>query len=387
MNVSPKALRFDADRMWVDLSDGRTIGVPLAWFPRLFHASPEARDAYELSRRGIHWRDLDEDISVAVLLAGGGEQTQPERSEGNAAIEGAVELVRHGAQAATETAVDVVRSGADRLGASTTMAAERVGTLVRSGASGIAAGTAVAGDALTDFARNLDWSAVDPTRYLDVGTRGVGRSLEEARLVWESIPEQLRALGQGEVEIRLDGFDWSHIVPYSKGGGHEAANGIFEIASLNRSRAAEQMTSAEIEAAAGVLSGEAFAATLDEVTKQVATGASCGVVISLVIAVLEYGLEHQRGEITANEMYRRIHRDVARSAVAAAAVSGVITAVALAFPALIPLAAPLVTVLAAVAICAVGGKVYRLGKGWYELHRRIGVPLRDSGFIGNHQNP
>ena len=40
MTVPPEALRFDADCMWVDLSDGRTISVPLAWFPRLFLASP-----------------------------------------------------------------------------------------------------------------------------------------------------------------------------------------------------------------------------------------------------------------------------------------------------------------------------------------------------------
>ena len=79
MNISPEALRFDADRMWVDLSDGRTIGVPLAWFPRLLHASPERRGAYELSRRGIHWPALDEDISVAGLLAGRGDQTRASR--------------------------------------------------------------------------------------------------------------------------------------------------------------------------------------------------------------------------------------------------------------------------------------------------------------------
>ena len=70
MSISPEALRFDADCMWVDLSDGRTIGIPLAWFPRLLHAAPEQRGAYEFSRRGIHWPALDEDISVAGLLAG-----------------------------------------------------------------------------------------------------------------------------------------------------------------------------------------------------------------------------------------------------------------------------------------------------------------------------
>jgi hypothetical protein len=76
MTISPEALRFDDDCMWVDLEDGRTIGVPLAWFPRLLHATPAQREAYELSRLGLHWDELDEDISVAGLLAGRGDQTR-----------------------------------------------------------------------------------------------------------------------------------------------------------------------------------------------------------------------------------------------------------------------------------------------------------------------
>ena len=63
--------------MWVSLSDGRTLGVPLAWFPRLLHASREQLENYELSPRGLHWEALDEDISIAGLLAGRGDQTRP----------------------------------------------------------------------------------------------------------------------------------------------------------------------------------------------------------------------------------------------------------------------------------------------------------------------
>ena len=60
------------DSLAVDLSDGRTIAVPLAWFPRLLHASPEERKNWRLIGRGqgIHWEELDEDISVEGLLAG-----------------------------------------------------------------------------------------------------------------------------------------------------------------------------------------------------------------------------------------------------------------------------------------------------------------------------
>ncbi|HWG17748.1 MAG TPA: DUF2442 domain-containing protein [Acidobacteriaceae bacterium] len=82
MSSSPEAatVRFDEDSMWVQLSDGRTIGVPLAWFPRLLHATPQQRDQVRVSRRGMHWDELDEDISVAGLLAGLGDQTSTNRT-------------------------------------------------------------------------------------------------------------------------------------------------------------------------------------------------------------------------------------------------------------------------------------------------------------------
>lgn len=76
MTPSAAAVRFDERTMWVDLADGRTLGVPLAWFPRLLHATPAARERVELSRLGLHWEQLGEDISVAGLLAGSGDLTR-----------------------------------------------------------------------------------------------------------------------------------------------------------------------------------------------------------------------------------------------------------------------------------------------------------------------
>jgi Protein of unknown function (DUF2442) len=77
MNSSANATRvhFDADNMWVDLSDGRVIGVPLAWFPRLLHATAEQREQLRISSRGLHWESLNEDISLEGLLSGLGDQT------------------------------------------------------------------------------------------------------------------------------------------------------------------------------------------------------------------------------------------------------------------------------------------------------------------------
>jgi hypothetical protein len=81
MTISPSSVRFDEYTMWVSLTDGRTLGVPLAWFPRLLRATPAEREQVELSRLGLHWEALDEDISVAGLLAGRGDITRsPERA-------------------------------------------------------------------------------------------------------------------------------------------------------------------------------------------------------------------------------------------------------------------------------------------------------------------
>lgn len=63
---------FDDDRLIVDLMDGRTISVPLAWYPRLFDATPEQRQNWRIAGAGfgIHWPEIDEDLSTEGLLRG-----------------------------------------------------------------------------------------------------------------------------------------------------------------------------------------------------------------------------------------------------------------------------------------------------------------------------
>ena len=60
------------DSLTVDLMDGRTIIVPLIWYPRLWHGTSEERNLIEISEDGslIHWPDLDEDLSIAGIVAG-----------------------------------------------------------------------------------------------------------------------------------------------------------------------------------------------------------------------------------------------------------------------------------------------------------------------------
>ena len=73
-DTAPRAtdVRCSADELTVVLADGRAVSVPLVWFPRLLHATPSQRAHFELlgDGHGIHWPDLDEDLSIAGLLRG-----------------------------------------------------------------------------------------------------------------------------------------------------------------------------------------------------------------------------------------------------------------------------------------------------------------------------
>jgi hypothetical protein len=75
-----RSVTVTEESLTVDLVDGRTIIVPLVWYPRLWHGKPKERDHFEIFGDGtyIHWPDLDEDLTVAGLLAGlpSGEKPQ-----------------------------------------------------------------------------------------------------------------------------------------------------------------------------------------------------------------------------------------------------------------------------------------------------------------------
>ncbi len=73
-----KSVSFDETNMWVELADGRKLAVPLAYFPRLLHATLMQRKKYEISGggTGLHWGDIDEDISVEGLLMGIWDRTR-----------------------------------------------------------------------------------------------------------------------------------------------------------------------------------------------------------------------------------------------------------------------------------------------------------------------
>lgn len=71
-DIRVRGVQIDADRLTVDLMDGRSITVPLAWYPRLLAATPEQRQRWEAAGGGygIHWPEVDEDLSTEGLLRG-----------------------------------------------------------------------------------------------------------------------------------------------------------------------------------------------------------------------------------------------------------------------------------------------------------------------------
>lgn len=69
-NLRPCAVAFTEKDLIVTLDDGRRISTPIAWYPRLAKASLEQRENFELMPMGVHWPDIDEDLSVAGMLKG-----------------------------------------------------------------------------------------------------------------------------------------------------------------------------------------------------------------------------------------------------------------------------------------------------------------------------
>ena len=77
-----KDVRFTEDTLAVDLMDGRTIIVPLVWYPKLLDAAPEQRENWRISSAGygIHWPEIDEDMSTEGLLRGAPAAPEPVRT-------------------------------------------------------------------------------------------------------------------------------------------------------------------------------------------------------------------------------------------------------------------------------------------------------------------
>lgn len=72
MRLTVRDVWFDDTRLFVEMSDGRILGTPIRWYPRLANATPEERSSWRLiaEGEGVHWPDVDEDLSLEGMLAG-----------------------------------------------------------------------------------------------------------------------------------------------------------------------------------------------------------------------------------------------------------------------------------------------------------------------------
>jgi len=70
LDIRATAVKVTDDVLTVDLEDGRTVSAPIVWYPRLRHGTPTERENFEIGPYGIHWPDLNEDISIRGLLLG-----------------------------------------------------------------------------------------------------------------------------------------------------------------------------------------------------------------------------------------------------------------------------------------------------------------------------
>ena len=214
---------------------------------------------------------------------------------------------------------------------------------------------------------NLEFSKIDPSKYLSAGTRGQSRTLLEARKVWESVPRSVRAAGPKATANFLRNKDWSHVVPHSRGGSDLAKNGVWEHQSLNRSRGDSRMTPREVAAARHALRSGAMRSAIVQAAKSAAVGSAITMAVTAVISILDHGLRFQSGEITEREMYRLIGYEIAIAGITSAVIIGITMLAALTLPpiaAILSVAAP---ILLTVAVLALGITLFNLGKGWYEF--------------------
>ena len=224
---------------------------------------------------------------------------------------------------------------------------------------------------LSRYAGNLNWSNIDPTKYLRAGMRGAQRSIAAAKGVWETIPVGVRAQGQGATKAYLQDMDWSHFKPYLPDWNDGPEDGIFEDSSLNRARGRAPMTKEEISAARRVLQRINVNAIVEESTKMGAKVGLASLGVAGAVAVLDYGLQYQKGEITADEMLSEIGTEVAAAGAGGAAMSALVIATALVFPPLIPVMSTISIPLMVFGFAVMGERLVDAGQGWYEVYRQV----------------
>lgn len=226
----------------------------------------------------------------------------------------------------------------------------------------------VAGVTLNAFAHNLNFANM-PTHMIRYFQRAGGewRTLYEARGVWETIPEQIRAGGQQEVTRFLSNRDWSHKIPRSweDSRSARASNGIFENYILNRRRGAQPMRPDEIAAARAVIRSEMMYAVIRMTFGAMAKGALLGIVIGGTLVCLECGLQYAEGKMSWQQLVVNVIRASAVAGAFSFMIVGAVIGFSLIFPSLIPIMAGVFFVLQIAGLVFLAQHLVKLGKEYW----------------------
>lgn len=216
-------------------------------------------------------------------------------------------------------------------------------------------------------------------QFHDRGTHGAGRTDAQARRIYESIPSQVRAGGEESVRTFLNGRDWSHIRPRSKGGHNGVSNGVWEDFAKNRARGARQMSPSELAAARAALEQQARVAVLEAMGKGLLSGAAIGAVTGLVVCSVEFGLDYVHGTITGAALAEGLFWCGIAASSVGAAINGVLVALATAVPALSPAVAAVAIPFAVVTGVALSRQLWMVVKdGAIPLTKNIIADLTET---------
>lgn len=234
----------------------------------------------------------------------------------------------------------------------------------------------VAGISLNAFTHALNFANMTPP-MLQYFRRAGGewRTLYEARGVWETIPEQIRAGGQQEISRFLSNKDWSHKIPrsYTDSRTAHASNGIFENSILNRTRGRQPMSAAEIEAARAVIRSDMMYAVVRMTLGAMVKGALLGVLIAGTLTCLECGLQYAEGKMTWQQMTMNVIRASAVAGALSFMIVGIVIGFSLIFPSLIPMMAGVFFVLQIAGLVFLVQHLVNLGKDYWAYFKDAGL--------------
>ena len=221
------------------------------------------------------------------------------------------------------------------------------------------------------FDPRVRWRDLSPdarkllTYYRTAGGQGIWRSLPEARALFQKVPASIRVSGIAGLKEFHAGKVWSHIIPRALGGSDTAQNGIWWSALKNLELGKRPMTWQHLFHARYLLISDWLWYSMYLAIAPLVTASIVGVIITSVLAVLEFGLSYYTGEITRLDLIQGVFSAVLAAGAGSFMIIGLIMGVALAFPVLLPLLEVVTISLAVVSFVFLINHLVELGQDWW----------------------